>query len=48
MKKENYYKYGLFKKGHWSPIILYHTKEEAEKALLSSPKGICEVREILY
>lgn len=46
MKK--YYKYGIFEKKGWKPILLFHTKEEAEAMLRRCPKGLCEVREILY
>ena len=47
MVKNKYYKYGLFRKGDWRAIMLFRTKEEAERYLYKQPKGLCEVRELL-
>ena len=45
-KTNDYYKYGVFRKGSWKAIILTRTKEEAEQ-LLKYNFGECEVRELL-
>ena len=48
-KEEKIYKYGLFQKGGWKPILLATTKEEAEGyRRRSRMRKILEVRKILW
>jgi len=48
-KKPQPERWGLFRKGYWSPIIIVYSKEEAERLLNDDPKhkDICEIRKII-
>ena len=46
VKSEPIYKYGLFMKGEWKPVILAKTREEAEKYRRGKYRFL-EVREII-
>lgn len=43
-----YYRYGIFRKGEWKAIMLFHTKREAEWMLRRQYKNLCEVRKLIY
>lgn len=47
-KIPNPFKFGVFRKDFWSPIILTTTREEAERLIKGQPyESACEVRELI-